>query len=162
MKIGLYPGSFDPFTTGHHDVLCHAASLFDTVYVSVLNNIAKSPIFTAEERVKMIQKMVEDEGMQNVLVTSFSGLTVEYAKSVGAGYIIRGLRAIMDFEYEFQLDAVNRHISHEVQTVYFMASPAHSFLSSSAVRELGTMGGDITGLVPVSIQNIIEERLANQ
>ena len=162
MKIGVYPGSFDPFTIGHHDVLRHAASLFDKVYVSVLNNAAKSPVFSVEERVELIGRMLEAERerFSNVEVTSFGGLTVEYARSIGAGYIIRGLRAIMDFEYEFQLDAVNRHLAGEIQTVYFMASPKHSFLSSSAVREVGSMGGDITGLVPNSIQNTIAERLA--
>ena len=98
--------------------------------------------------------------MDNVVVTSFSGLTVNYVRSVSAGYIIRGLRAIMDFEYEFQLGAVNRHLAGDIQTVFFMASPEHSFLSSSAVREAGSMGGSIAGLVPASIQNIIAERLA--
>lgn len=162
MKIGIYPGSFDPFTLGHRDVLLHAVTLFDKVYVSVLNNCAKSPVFTVEERVSLIKHMVKTEGVPRVEVTSFAGLTVEYAKSIGAEYIIRGLRAIMDFEYEFQLNAVNRHLANQIQTVYFMASPEHSFLSSSAVREVGAMGGNIHKLVPSSIENIIAERLANQ
>lgn len=159
--IGVYPGSFDPFTTGHHDVLMHAASLFDRVYVSVLNNVAKSPIFSVEERVELIRRVVETEGISNVRVTSFNGLLVDYAVSLGAKYIIRGLRAITDFDYEFQLDAMNRHLNAEVRTVYFMASPAHSFLSSSSVREVAVMGGNIAGLVPESIEKTIAERLAN-
>lgn len=160
MKIGVYPGSFDPFSIGHHDVLMHAISLFDTVYVSVLNNATKHPLFSVKERVSLIERMVEAEGLQNVIVTSFDGLLVDYARSVQAGYVIRGLRAIMDFEYEFQIHAVNRHLAEEIQTVYFMASPEHSFLSSSVIREIGSMGGDISGLVPGSIQNMIAERLA--
>lgn len=159
MRICLYPGSFDPFTVGHSDVLTDAVSLFDTVYVSVLNNAAKSPVFTAEERVEMIRTMVEAEGMQNVIVTRFDGLTADYARSIGAQYVIRGLRAVTDFEYEFQIDAMNRRLAPELQTVYFMARPEHSFLSSSVIRQVGSMGGNIRGLVPESIHTIIAERL---
>lgn len=159
MRICVYPGSFDPFTVGHHDVLEHAVAMFDCVYVSVLNNGMKRPVFSAEERVAMIQRMVDTEGMQRVIVSRFEGLLVEYARSIGASYIIRGLRATMDFEYEFQINALNRHLAPDVDTVYFMASPEHSFLSSSAIREIGAMGGSIKGLVPESIENIIAERL---
>lgn len=159
MRICVYPGSFDPFTIGHHDVLEHAIAMFDCVYVSVLNNSMKSPVFSAEERVEMIQHMVDTEGMHKVIVSHFDGLLVEYARSIGASYIIRGLRATMDFEYEFQINALNRHLAPDVDTVYFMASPEHSFLSSSAIREIGAMGGSIKGLVPQSIENIIAERL---
>ncbi len=159
--IGVYPGSFDPFTTGHNDVLTHAASLFDTVYVGVLNNVAKSPVFSVAERLQLIECVLHAEKLHNVRVTSFDGLLVDFASSIGAKYIIRGLRAITDFEYEFQMDAVNRHLNRDIQTVYFMASPEHSFLSSSAVREIAVMKGNITGLVPESIQSTIAERLAN-
>ena len=133
--------------------------MFDRVYVSVLNNSAKHPSFSVEERVDMIQRMVDAENMQNVIVTHFDGLRVNYAHAIGADYVIRGLRATMDFEYEFQINALNLHLAPDVDTVYFMARPEHSFLSSSAVREIGSMGGDISGLVPDSIQNIIAERL---
>lgn len=159
MRICVYPGSFDPFTIGHQDVLQHAAHLFDKVFVSVLNNAAKSPVFSVQERVDIIQKMVDAEQMQNVIVTHFEGLLVDYAHQIGAEYIIRGLRATMDFEYEFQINALNRHLAPDIETVYFMASPEHSFLSSSVIREIGSMGGNIKGLVPDSIQNIIAERL---
>jgi len=159
MRICVYPGSFDPFTVGHQDVLLHAANLFDKVFVSVLNNAAKSPVFSVKERVDIIQKMVDVEQMKNVVVTHFEGLLVDYAHQIGAEYIIRGLRATMDFEYEFQINALNRHLAPDIETVYFMASPEHSFLSSSVIREIGSMGGDISGLVPDSIQNIIAERL---
>ncbi len=160
MKICVYPGSFDPLTQGHVDVLRHAAELFDKVYISVLNNGAKHPVFTTEERVEMIRIAVAAEKIPNVRVDSFNGLLVDYAHCVGAGYLIRGLRAITDFEYEFQMDALNRRLASDIQTVYFMASPEHSFLSSSAVREIGSFGGDINGLVPESIKNTIAERLA--
>jgi len=162
MKIGVYPGSFDPFTIGHLDVLKNAAGLFDTVYVAVLNNSAKSPVFSVEERVDMIDRMIAAEGLSNVRSGSFAGLLVDYAKQIGAQYIIRGLRAITDFEYEFQIDAVNRHLNPDVRTVYFMANPAHSFLSSSNVREIGEMGGSIEGLVPACNYDYILERLARQ
>jgi len=159
MRVCVYPGSFDPFTVGHHDVLEHAVAMFDLVYVSVLNNGMKHPVFSVDERVDMIQRMVDLEGIQKVVVSHFDGLLVEYARSVGASCIIRGLRATMDFEYEFQINALNRHLAPDVDTVYFMASPEHSFLSSSAIREIGVLGGSIQGLVPESIENIITERL---
>lgn len=162
MKIGVYPGSFDPFTIGHLDVLKSAADLFDLVYVAVLNNSGKNPVFTAQERVEMIRKTIEAEQLGNVLYGLFDGLLVDYAASVNATFIIRGLRAITDFEYEFQIDAVNRHLSEGVRTVYFMASPAHSFLSSSNVKEIGRYGGTIEGLVPACNEYFIRERLARQ
>lgn len=160
--IGVYAGSFDPFTIGHLDVLQHAALLFESVRVGILKNNAKSPVFSLEERVEMVERVIQSEKMHNVRVESFNGLLVDYAASIGAKYIIRGLRAITDFEYEFQLDALNRRLNRDVGTVYFMASPEHSFLSSSAVREIGVMGGDITGLVPACIQKTIAERLISQ
>ncbi len=162
MKIGVYPGSFDPFTVGHLDVLRNAAGLFDIVYVAVLNNSAKKPVFSVAERLEMLERMIVDEGLTNVKAASFGGLLVDFAKQIGAQYIIRGLRAITDFEYEFQIDAVNRHLDPEIRTVYFMANPAHSFLSSSNVREIGEMGGSIEGLVPQCNYHYLRERLARQ
>ena len=159
MKIGIYPGSFDPFTVGHMDVLQNAYALFDRVYVGVLRNSAKSATFSADERVSMIRRAVEDADMPHVIVEQFGGLLVDYAKQIGAHYIIRGLRAITDFEYEFQIDAINRHLEPNVQTVYFMAKPSLSFLSSSTVKEIGAYGGNIAGLVPDCNMNITAERL---
>ena len=159
MKIGIYPGSFDPFAVGHMDVLQNAYALFDRVYVGVLRNSAKSATFSADERVCMIQRAVANAGMHNVIVDQFGGLLVDYAKQIGAQYIIRGLRAITDFEYEFQIDATNRHLEPNIQTVYFMAKPSLSFLSSSTVKEIGAYGGSIEGLVPDCNMNIIAERL---
>ncbi len=162
MKTAVYPGSFDPFTVGHLDVLKSAAALFDEVYVGVLNNREKHPLFTERERVNMIARVIEQEGFTNVRTESFEGLLVNYADKIGARYIIRGLRAITDFEYEFSIDAVNRHLAPQISTVYFMASPAHSFLSSSNVKEIGHWGGSIEGLVPSCNLMNIRERLTQQ
>ena len=159
MRVCVYPGSFDPFTVGHHDVLEHAAQRFDRVVIAVLNNASKSPVLSVKERVDMISRMIEAEELENVVVSHFEGLLVDYAHQIGADYIVRGLRATMDFEYEFQINALNRHLAQDIKTVYFMASPEHSFLSSSVVREIGSLGGNIEGLVPESIHNIIAERL---
>lgn len=162
MTIGVYPGSFDPFTVGHLDVLKNASQLFDKVYVAVLYNSDKRAVFSAKERLDMIDKVIKNEGLDNVVSGSFDGLVVDYAKFVGASHIIRGLRATSDFEYEFQIDAVNRHLRPDIKTVYFMASPAHSFLSSSNVKEICSYGGSIQGLVPQYNINTITERLARQ
>ena len=162
MTIGVYPGSFDPSTVGQLDVLTNAAGLFDLVYVAVLHNVDKRPAFTIEERMEMIQNVLTAERFDNVRCGTFDGLLVEYARSVNATHIVRGLRATSDFEYEFQIDAVNRHLDNSLRTVYFMASPGHSFLSSSNVKEIGLWGGSIRGLVPSVNEDIIRERLAKK
>ena len=162
MTVGVYPGSFDPFTVGHLDVLTNAAGLFDLVYVAVLHNVDKRPVFTVAERMEMIKNVLRSEKLTNVRCGAFDGLLVEYARSVGATHLVRGLRATSDFEYEFQIDAVNRHLDSSLRTVYFMASPGHSFLSSSNVKEIGLWGGSIRGLVPPVNEDIIRERLARK
>lgn len=159
MRIGIYPGSFDPMTIGHLDILQEASALFDVIYIAVLRNSAKNPVFSVEERTDMIKRVIKAEGIENAVCESFDGLLVDFAREKGASFIVRGLRATSDFEYEFQIDAVNRHLEPKIKTIYFMASPEHSFLSSSNVREMGYWGGDISGLVPESIRNIISERL---
>ena len=153
MKIGVYPGSFDPFTIGHLDVLKSASQLFDQVYAAVLLNKNKQYSFTVEERMEMLQKAVEQEGFRNV---------VDYVRSVNANFIVRGLRATSDFEYEFQIDAVNSHLDPSIRTIYVMSSPAHSFLSSSNVKEIAYWGGSIAGLVPACNEEKILERLARK
>lgn len=160
MRVCVYPGSFDPFTEGHMDVLRHAVELFDVVHVGVLNNAAKKPLFSAAERVDMIKDALSCQSFTNVIVSSFEGLLVEFARRIDAQYIVRGLRATTDFEYEFQICAINRHLAPDIQTVYFMASPEHSFLSSSGVKEIALWGGRIDGLVPECICKTITERLA--
>lgn len=162
MTVGVYPGSFDPFTVGHLDVLTNAAGLFDLVYVAVLHNVDKHPAFTIQERMDMIRNVLAVEKFDNVRCGTFDGLLVDYARSVNATHLVRGLRATSDFEYEFQIDAVNRHLDSSLRTVYFMASPGHSFLSSSNVKEIGQWGGSIQGLVPSVNEDIIRERLARK
>jgi pantetheine-phosphate adenylyltransferase len=162
MMIGVYPGTFDPFTNGHLDILKRASALFDEVVVAVLTNTGKSPFFTVSERMRHIEEVVLSEQLKNVTAGRFEGLLVDYAKGIGAQYIIRGLRAVMDFEYELQIGAMNSKLCPEVETVYFMANQQHMHISSSIVREIGRLHGDITGLVPLSIKHSIAERLRNQ
>lgn len=161
MRVCVYPGSFDPFTLGHLDVLNSAAELFDHVYVGVLNNSGKKATFSPAERVEMIERVIGELGLKNVTAERFDGLLVDFVSQIGATHIIRGLRAITDFEYEFQIDAMNRHLAPDIRTVYFMANPSHSFLSSSNVREIASLGGSISGLVPECNIKTITERLKN-
>ena len=159
MKKAIFAGSFDPFTVGHMDVLCRAAELFDEVHVGVLVNPDKHPVFTPEECCAMICAAVNGAGLKNVRVSSFSGLLVDFARSVGAAYNVRGLRNGADFEYEYPMEYYNRRLSPGLQTVYLASDPAHVHISSSAVRSLMAFGGDITGLVPDEICKIIAERV---
>ena len=160
MRTCVYPGSFDPFTIGHHDVLERAIAMFDRVYVSVLNNASKHPVFSVDERVEMIQRMVEAEGMTNVVVTHFDGLMVDYARAIGADYVIRGLRATMDFEYEFQRALLIKKIDPVIETVFMMTSSEYSFVSSSGIKELAKFGGVITDFVPSCVEREIMRRSA--
>jgi len=162
LKIGIYPGSFDPFTLGHMDILKRASQVLDKVIVAVLVNSAKKPLFTVEERLAYIEAAANAEGISNITTASFSGLLVDYARMCNAKYIVRGLRAVTDFEYEFQMNAMNRHLAPDIDTLYFMADTNHSFLSSSLVKEVGALGGSIDTLVPEINRNSIIERLAQQ
>ncbi|HWR23497.1 MAG TPA: pantetheine-phosphate adenylyltransferase [Feifaniaceae bacterium] len=162
MQIGVYPGSFDPLTEGHMDILRRASALMDHVVVAVLTNAGKHPFFTLEERLKFIDDAVKAEGLVNVTSGSFDGLLVDYAHSIGAKHIIRGLRAVMDFEYEFQISSMNRRLAPDLDTVYFMAEPEHSYLSSSVIREVCALGGNIDDLVPAVNKSTIIKRLAKR
>lgn len=156
MKVAIYPGSFDPFTNGHLDILNRARKVFDKVIVLVAVNAAKKTVFTQEERVGILKECLGD--MPNVDVDSYSGLTVEYAKKVGATHIIRGLRAVTDFEYEFQLASANRFACEDVDMVFFMASAKHSFVSSSVVNELRRNGANVSELVPAPVLKAYENK----
>lgn len=162
MQIGVYPGSFDPLTEGHMDILRRAAALMDHVVVAVLVNAGKRPFFTLEERLSFIDAAVAAEGLKNVTSGSFDGLLVDYAHSIGARHIIRGLRAVMDFEYEFQISSMNRRLAPDLDTVYFMAEPEHAYLSSSVIREVCALGGNIDNLVPEVNKSTIIKRLTRQ
>lgn len=159
MSIAVFSGSFDPFTTGHLDILRRSASLFNTVVVAVLNNVAKRPVFSIGERKAMIESVVISSGLQNVKVEAFNGLLVDFAKAHNANYIVRGLRSSVDFEYELSMDQANRHLDEQLETIYLFSKPKHAFISSGIVREIGAFNGDIHGLVPDCICKIIAERL---
>lgn len=151
IKTALYPGSFDPITNGHLDVLERASRMFDKVVIAVLNHPQKKAYLTVEERLKLIKEAVSD--MKNVTVDSFSGLTVEYARQIGAKFLIRGLRTISDFEYEVQLCQTNQVIAPEIDTVFLSTRPKHNHISSSMVKELSSHKTDISKFVP---KNVVE------
>lgn len=150
MKTAVYPGSFDPITNGHMDIILRASQVFDRVIVAVLHNVDKKGLFTKEERVEMIAQLVAK--YDNIEVRSFEGLLIDFMKEVDARIILKGLRMISDFDYELQMAQMNRHISQgSVETMMMMTNTAYSFLSSSSIRELLHFNGDIRGLVPEEI-----------
>ena len=152
MKVALYPGSFDPVTNGHLDVLGRALNLFDLVVVAVLANPRKSPLLAAPTRVEVIRDAVREANMPDgrVTVATFDGLTVEAAHAHGATAIVRGLRAVSDFETELQLAHNNRRLAPDVDTVFFMTAAEHGYVSSSLVKEIASFGGDVGGMVPAA------------
>jgi len=149
MKIAIYPGSFDPITNGHLDILSRAAQMFDKVIILVAINADKKGRFTIEERVAMIKESISD--FDNVEVDSYDGLTVEYAKAHNSKFLIRGLRAVTDFDYEFQLAAANEYADPSIDTVFLMSKAEKSFINSSAIIELAKKGIDVSGLVPPAV-----------
>ena len=154
MRIqAVYPGTFDPVTNGHLDLIQRSARLFDSVVVAVLRNADKSPLFSIEERVEILEEVVRE--IPNVSVTTFDGLLVDFAERVGASVIVRGIRAVSDYEYELQMALMNRRLSSAVETVFMMPAEAYSYLSSRLVKEMSLLGGSVRGLVPP----VVEERL---
>lgn len=151
MKIAIYPGSFDPITNGHLDILERATLLFDKIIISVLKNPNKETLFDVEKRVELIQKATIN--MPNIEVDSFEGLTVAYAKQKGANVLIRGLRAVSDFEGELQMAHANKNMSSDIETVFLMCSLKYAFLSSSLAKEIFFLGGDISDVVPNCVYN---------
>jgi pantetheine-phosphate adenylyltransferase len=160
MTKAVCPGSYDPITNGHVDVITRAASLFDEVIVSVVNaSVRKTPpLFDTDERIAFIEDATAHLG--NVRVEAFDVLIVDFARRVGACAIVKGLRAISDFEYELEMANLNRRQAKDIESIYLMASPQYSFLSSSGVKELATLGGDIDGLVPERVARRLKEELA--
>ena len=159
MRIALYPGSFDPVTFGHLDVIRRAARIFDRLVVGVSNNPKKIPTFTLEERTDMIRRVCAEEGLANVEIGSYQCLLVDYAAEVGAEVIVRGLRAVADFEYEFQMALMNNKLDPEIETLFMMTSAQYSYLSSSAVKQVAKFGGNLDGLVPSEIIPIVREKI---
>lgn len=156
MKIAVYPGSFDPITLGHLDVLKDGAHMFDKVIITVSNNISKHALLSVEERKELIRQSVAE--IPNVEVDSFDGLTVEYAKKVGATILLRGLRAVSDFEYEMQLSQTNRSLSEDIKTVFLITRPEYNFISSSSVKEILKNDGDISKFVPKPVNDYLQNK----
>ena len=158
MKIAIYPGSFDPITNGHLDILKTSAEIFDKVIIAVLNNSEKKGFLTTDERIFLIRESIK--GLKNVEVDGFDGLTVEYAKKVGAKVLIRGLRAVSDFEYEMQLSQANSALAKDTKTVFLTTKPKYNFISSRTVKEIFSLGGDISSFVPETVENYLKKQFA--
>lgn len=157
MKKAVYPGSFDPVTLGHLDIIERSARLVDELIVGVLINNAKSPLFSVDERVRMLREVTKDIG--NVRVESFSGLSVDFLRQCGAGIMIRGLRAITDFEYELQMAQTNRVLAPDIDTLFLTTNLEYAYLSSTIVKEVAVYGGDISRFVPEAIADQIYKRV---
>lgn len=160
MTTAIYPGTFDPLTHGHLDIIHRAAGIFDRVVIAVSVNPSKKPLFSAEERIAMIKPSIAE--MPGVEVSSYEGLTIDFARRVGARVIVRGLRAVSDFESEFQMAMMNRRLEPDVTTVFIPTSLRHLFLSSSLIKELTAFGGDITEFVPASVVEPLKQRLGSK
>lgn len=156
MRIAVYPGSFDPITNGHLDIIERASRIFDKVIVGVLNNKNKKPRFTSDERVMLIKKVTSH--LDNVETASFDGLLVDFAKRQNASVIIKGLRTVNDFEYEFQMALLNKTLDNECETMFMMTNSKYSYISSSMVNELAGYKGDLAGLVPSEIIQYIKDK----
>ena len=160
LKIAVYPGSFDPITCGHSDIIKRSCKLFDKVIVAVLNNSQKSPMFEVEERVELIKKCIKD--LPNCEVRSFSGLLVDFVKESGANTVVRGLRAISDFEYEFQMALLNKKLAPTVETVFMVTNLNCLYISSSVVKEICHCGGNAEGLIPDEIIKDIKDKIEKE
>lgn len=160
MKCAVYPGSFDPVTLGHMDIIKRASSLFDRLIIAVLNNRAKTPLFSVEERVKMLEEVTKD--LPNVEVKSFGGMTVNFARECGANALVRGLRAITDFEYELQIAQLNRVMDPDIDTVFLTTNLKYAYLSSSSVKEVAAYGGDISHFVTPYVENEVHNKLKDR
>ena len=155
-KIALYPGSFDPFTYGHLDILERACHIFDTVIVTVARNSSKRSLFSSEEKKALVESCIGH--LPNVRVEIFEGLLVDYAKSSGAGALVRGLRQVSDFDYEFRMAFANRRLAPEIETVFLMTSERHALISASIVREIHSHQGDITSFVPEPVFKALQNK----
>ena len=158
MRTAIYPGSFDPLTNGHLDVIQRATKLFNRVVVAVAKSEGKHPLFTLEERLKMVSKTVRH--LPNVETDAFEGLLVEYAARRSATAVVRGLRAVSDFEFEFQLALMNRKLDERVETIFMMPKDTYTFLSSGIVKEIARLGGDVSAFVPAHVQAALKAKLA--
>jgi pantetheine-phosphate adenylyltransferase len=158
LRIAIYPGSFDPITNGHIDILERAVKLFDKIVITVAVNVGKYPLFTAEERIEIVSEVTKN--LPGVEVDRFDGLIVDYARKVNAIALIRGLRAISDFEYEFQMALMNRRLANELTTVFLMPNEKYTYLNSSIVREVASFGGDVSSFVPKYVEEKLKEKFS--
>ena len=158
MRTVVYPGSFDPLTNGHLDITRRAARLFDSVIVGIANNEEKKPMFTLKERVHLVEQSIQD--LPNVRVDSFDGLLVDYVEKAGGQAVIRGLRAISDFEFEFQLALMNRKLNERVETIFMMPKETYTFLSSRIIKEIARLGGDVKAFVPAHVEAALKKKLS--
>jgi len=156
MKTAVYPGSFDPVTNGHIDIIKRALSIFDKVIVTVGDNPGKEPTFTIEERIDMLKECTKDIG--NIEIDSFSGLLLNYVKSKNSKIVIRGLRAVSDFEFEFQRALMNRVVDNEIETIFIMTKEDYVYLNSSIVKEMAMFGGNVNGLIPEIVEKKLKEK----
>ena len=154
----LYPGTFDPPTNGHVDLIQRGSKLFEHLTVAVLNNPGKNPLFSVEERVEMLQEVTSS--LPNVSVATFDGLMVEFARQLGASAVLRGIRAISDYEYEFQMALMNRRLAPEIETVFLQPAGRYSFISSRMLKDVFSFGGDVSGLVPPNVLKRLKARIA--
>ena len=159
-SVAVYPGSFDPVTNGHLDIITRGLAVFDEVIIAILVNPQKHPLFTVEERVALIREAYKGEA--RVRVDTFSGLLVDYAERVGASVIVRGLRAVSDFEFEFQLALMNRKLNERIETIFMMPKDTYTFLSSRIVKEIARLGGDVSAFVPVHVRRELHRKLESQ
>lgn len=160
MNVAIVPGSFDPVTNGHLDIIKRTAQLFDVVYVSILSNSTKSPLFSVEERIELINRVTKE--IPNVKVEGFTGLLVDYARQKGAKFIVKGLRAVTDFEYEFQMSLTNKQLAPEIETFFITTNSQYAYLSSSLVKEVAKYRGDISQMVPQEIIEDIERKIGGR
>lgn len=159
MKIAIYPGTFDPITNGHMDIIERATFLFDKIIVAVAVNSSKSPLFTIKDRIKMISESVKEKNIKNIEIKTVEGLLVKFAEDNSAIAIIRGLRAISDFEYEFQMALMNRKLSSQINTVFLMPNEKYTYLNSSIVREIAMLKGNVNGLVPQCVEKYLSKKI---
>ncbi len=155
--LAIYPGSFDPPTNGHLDLIQRGSKIFDELVVAILRNSEKTPMFSVSERLEMLRELLADLG--NVRIDTFDGLMVEYAKSMGASCVLRGIRAVSDYEYELQMALMNRKIEPTLETVFMMPADKYSYVSSRLVREVAQLGGPVKGLVPEAVEQKLHEKL---